>query len=136
ISNDTGFLSCAIACSVFSLLFCFILMATRLKPHGISLFSHERLDFFRCGNNADICGSLTTGGSGTRAKRKIFIISKDKTNPFIPFGLYPQKWTVKKSTSCCRIETTAGGVVMSRQYVKMESLSEAVFRRKAADKVQ
>lgn len=47
-------------------------------------------------------------------------------------------WTIppqtdsEKSTFCCRIEATTGGVVMSRQYTKVEALSEEVFRRKAA----
>ena len=55
-----------------------------------------------------------------------------KNNCWMEYGLYPKKWTVKKSTSCCRIETTTGGAVMSRQYTKMEIISEEVFRRKAA----
>ena len=55
-----------------------------------------------------------------------------KNPPCRRSGLYPPKRTVKKSTSCCRIETTTGGVVRSRQYTKVEALSEEVFRRKAA----
>ena len=56
---------------------------------------------------------------------------KHSTLP-MKFGPFPSKRTVQKSTSCCRIETTTGGAVMSRQYTKVEMLSEEVFRRKAA----
>ena len=52
--------------------------------------------------------------------------------PCKDFGQYPKKRTEKKSTSCCRIEATTGGVVMSRGYTKVEMLSDEVFRRKAA----
>ena len=47
-------------------------------------------------------------------------------------GLYPEKRTLKEKTPCCRMETTTGGYVMSRSYVKVENLAEEVFRRKAA----
>ena len=50
----------------------------------------------------------------------------------MPFGLYPEKRTLKEKTPCCRIKTTTGGYVMSRSYVKVENLAEEVFRRKAA----
>lgn len=59
-------------------------------------------------------------------------MKKQKRYLYLDNGLYPKKRTMKKSTSCCRIETTIGGVVMSRQYAKVEELSEEVFRRKAA----
>lgn len=50
--------------------------------------------------------------------------------PFPSTGLYPEKRTMKKDTSCCRIETTVGGISMSRQYTKIEPYAEEIFRRK------
>lgn len=41
---------------------------------------------------------------------------------------------MKKSTSCCRIKATAGGVGMSRKYTKVEELSKVVFELKASGK--
>lgn len=37
---------------------------------------------------------------------------------------------MKKDTSYCRIETTVGGISMSRQYTKIEPYAEEIFRRK------
>ena len=34
---------------------------------------------------------------------------------------------MKKETSCCRIKTTTGGVVVSRQYAKAEELKSYPF---------
>lgn len=45
--------------------------------------------------------------------------------------LYPKNGQ-RKDTSCCRIKTTTGGVVVSRQYAKAEELNGEVFRKKAA----